>query len=273
MKIFSRKKIKGLALSSGGAKGLAHIGVLKAIIEKGMAIDMIAGSSIGALVAACYVVKNDIIEIENLVLGMDWRSVVKLADPNPAMFFRGFINGERIKDLLKPIIGDIEFKDLRIPLAVIATDAETGEEVIITKGPVMEAVMASISIPAVFIPAKHDGRFLMDGGTVDPMPVGVVKGMGADYIIACNVVQIPKRKQDNNLGSIQDLEEKWQTAPNVLDVLNRARYIMEYEITKFKIKDADLIISPNVIDIGVVEFYRGKEAIEAGYKAAMDVLK
>ena len=206
------KKLKiGLALGSGAARGLAHIGVLKALIEEGISIDMIAGSSMGALVGACYARKGEIAGLEELVLKTDWKQLVRLADPNLALLFRGFIHGQKVKELLRAIIGDVEFKDLKIPLAIVATDINTGEELVIKEGSVIEAVRASISIPAIFMPVKFSAkggsasggkdRFLIDGGIVNPVPVSIVKDMGATFIIACNVIHRPQSR--TSFGSMK----------------------------------------------------------------------
>lgn len=197
----------GLALGSGAAKGLAHIGAVKALEERGIPINMIAGSSIGALIGACYAMAGSINDIEALALKLDWKKLARLLDPNIALFFKGVIYGKKLKELLKTIIGNVEFKDLKIPLSIVTTDAETGEEVVINKGSVLEAVRASISIPAVFTPVRLDNRYLMDGGVINPVPVSVVKGMGADFIIACNVIQIPKKGYKDDCLISDDIDE------------------------------------------------------------------
>ncbi len=197
-----RKRPKiGLALGSGAARGLAHIGILKALIEEGIPIDYISGSSMGALVGACYAKEGEIANFEEIVLKTDWKQLVRLADPNLALLFRGFIHGQKVKELLRAIIGEVEFKDLKIPLAIVATDINTGEEVVIKEGSVIEAVRASISIPAIFIPVKLNNRFLIDGGIVNPVPVSMVKDMGATFIIACNVIHRPQSRI--SFGSIK----------------------------------------------------------------------
>jgi len=224
MGILRKRKLRiGLALGSGAARGLAHIGVLKALIEKGISIDIIAGSSMGALVGACYARKGEIAGLEELVLKTDWKQLVRLADPNLALMFKGFIHGQKVKELLWAIIGDIEFKDLKIPLAVVATDANTGEEVIIEEGSVVEAVRASISIPAIFMPVKFRDSFLIDGGIVDPVPVKVVKDMGATFVVACNVIQEPQKRKVLNSPKKQKLSvliSKPQTKNVALLTLN-----------------------------------------------------
>ena len=196
MKFFEKSKFKiGLALGSGAARGLAHIGVLKVLKENNVPIDLLAGTSMGALVGACFARKGDIAGFEEMILKMDFKQLLQLTDPNLALMFKGFIHGQKVKKLLKTIIGDVEFKDLKIPLVIVATDINTGEEIRIKEGSVVEAVRASISIPAVFMPVKFKSRFLMDGGIVNPIPVDVVKDMGANFVIACNVIHQPLRRK------------------------------------------------------------------------------
>ncbi len=323
MEFFKNKKFKiGLALGSGAARGLAHIGVLKALKEENISIDMIAGSSIGALVGACYARKGEIASLEEIILMIDWKQLVRLADPNLALLFKGVIHGKKVKELLRSLIGDVEFKDLKIPLAVVTTDANTGEEVVIKEGSVIEAVRASISMPAIFMPVKFKNRFLIDGGIINPVPVNVVKDMGATFVIACNVIHktqsrrllgstkkqkppvpIPKAQIKNvTLAALndkidkllQDNKNKMQNfqkltnvfkkkiykrnqriepnTPSIFNTIIQAIYTMEYEIVKLKIKEADVIITPDTGGIATLEFYRGREAISEGYRAAKDIL-
>jgi len=328
-----RKRPKiGLALGSGAARGLAHIGALKALIEEGISIDMLAGSSMGALVGACYAKEGEIANFEEIVLKTNWKQLVRLADPNLALLFRGFIHGQKVKELLRTIIGDIEFKDLKIPLAIVAADANTGEEVVIKEGSVIEAVRASISIPAIFMQVKFSAqggsasggrdRFLIDGGIVNPVPVKVVKDMGATFVIACNVIQEPKKRKvlsptqrqklstsisksqtknvalltlNNRINKLikenKNRIQKFQKfvdglkkrfykgvqrvdsdTPSIFDAIIQAIYAMEYEIAKLKVKEADIVISPDIGRIAALEFYRGKEAILKGYRVAMKVM-
>ena len=313
----------GLALGSGAARGLAHIGVLKALKDKGIPINLISGSSMGALVGACFAREGDISELEELALRTDWMQLIKLADPNLAFMLKGFIHGHKVKELLKTIIGDVRFEDLRIPLAVVATDINTGDEVVIKEGSVIEAVRASISVPAIFAPVRLLGRFLIDGGIVNPVPVGVVREMGASFVIACNVihalrdrrsVSVENRAGELSLGvsgwkhnvSFKTLDDKIATLmhenkdklrdfntlidsfkkkffkseallevdmPNVFDTIINAIYIMEYEIAKSNMREADLAIIPDTRRISSLEFHRSKEAIHCGYHAAMAVLE
>lgn len=321
MDLFKKRRPKiGLALGSGAARGLAHIGVLKALKEKNMPIDMIAGSSIGALVGACYARKDEIANLEQIVLNTDWKQLARLADPNLVLLFKGVIHGKKVKELLRSLIGDVEFKDLKIPLAVVATDVSTGEEIIIKEGSVIEAVRASISIPAIFMPVKFRDKFLIDGGIVNPVPVSVVKNMGPTFVIACNVIHKPQRRKplkfmkrqklpvsmpktqiknaalmalntkinkliQENKGRFENLQKFIDVfkakaykgtqridpnTPSIFNAIIQAIYAMEYEIAKSKIKEADIIITPDTGHIAALEFFRGREAIEEGYKAAKD---
>ena len=180
------KKV-GLALGGGAARGLAHIGVLDVLQKEGIPIDMIAGTSAGAVVGAIYAWNQDTARIKKEALEVNWRKVAPLIDPSLPK--SGLIKGKKIKDLLASYIGgNIKFSDLKIPFACVATDIDTGEEVVIDQGSVPEALRASISIPGIFTVVKREGRYLVDGGLTNPVPVNVVKRMGADFIIAVNVI-------------------------------------------------------------------------------------
>lgn len=188
----------GLALSAGAARGAAHIGVLKALEEESIPVDMIAGTSAGAFVGACYAKERTVATLEEMVLGMDWKKLAHFADPNLILLGKGFLHGQKAKSLLTACIGgDIKFEELGIPFAVVATDVQSMEEIVINKGSVVEAVRASISMPVIFTPVKWGERFLIDGGVVNPMPVDVVRSMGAGIVIAVNVLFIaqPKKRE------------------------------------------------------------------------------
>jgi len=193
--LFAKKKV-GLVLGSGAARGLAHVGAVKALQEQRIPVDCIAGASIGALVGACYARNGDITEFEHVVLKTDFKRFLGLVDVNLALMSKGLVQGNKVKELLKPLIGDVTFKDLQIPLAVVATDVYTGEEVILREGSVLEAVRASISMPVIFTPVKIGKKFLIDGGVVDPLPVKVARSMGAGRVIACNVVHDPGKMME-----------------------------------------------------------------------------
>jgi len=255
----------GLALSGGGARGLAHIGVLKVLQEEKVPIDMIAGASIGALIGAIYAQGKDVSVIKKAALELNMKKLVSLAD------FRlnrtGFIGGRKVGSLLKSIMGsDVEFSDLKIPLACVATDINNCGEVIITQGSVLEAVRASISIPGIFTVVKWQGRYLVDGGLVNPVPVSVLRKMGSDYVIAVNVIpDIHHRVLLADEEVKADLKE-----PHIFSVIVQAIQMAQCLLVKSSIQDADIIISPNAAHIGFGDFHRAQECIKQGETAAKD---
>jgi len=251
------KKKVGLALGGGAARGFAHIGVLEALEEEGIPIDMVAGTSAGAAIGALYAQGKRISEIKKLTLGIGWKQLFSLVDLTLSK--TGFIEGRKIIELLRSNIGDIEFKDLKLPLACIATDIMTGEEVVIDQGRVVEGVRASISLPLIFTPAKWKGKYLIDGGLVNPVPVSVVKRMGADFVIAVNPVP-------NFRARFQQRENR--TVPNMFGILIQSMYIGTYSLIGTNLEAADVIIEPYLVHIGFGDFHRAEECISLGKKAA-----
>lgn len=257
----ARKKI-GLALSSGAARGLAHVGVLEVLERNGIPIDLIAGTSIGAIVGAFYAAGKDISEIKKAVVSLNRRQMMSLADfiiPT-----RGFIKGRKITEWLKSVIGSTCFRDLKIPFACVATDISTGEEVVIKEGSVVAAVRASASMPVIFTPARLGGRYLVDGGLVNPIPVRILRDMGADFVIAVSVVPyLSNRFQPQDPGSATKPKE-----PNILNVLVRIMYIVGYQAALSGIREADITIAPDVAHIRPDNFNRARESILLGEQAA-----
>jgi len=181
------KRKVGLALGSGAARGLAHIGVLDVLLKEGIPIDMVAGTSAGAVIGGLYAQGKTVEEITSFALELKGRKLVLLIDPS--FLSSGLIKGGRVKSLLSSYFGgDVNFSELKLPFACVTTDIETGEEVVIDHGSVLDAIRASFSIPGIFTVAKWEGRALVDGALVNPIPVDVLVRMGADYIIAVNVL-------------------------------------------------------------------------------------
>ena len=257
-----RKKI-GLALGGGYARGLAHIGVLEVLEREGIPVDMIAGTSIGALIGALYARKKDATLLKKQAMQLDWVAVTSLIDFTLPR--SGLIRGQRITNLLERLIGDVHFSDLSLPLACVATDIITGDEVILTDGPVLEAVRASISIPVIFTVVKKNGRYLVDGGLVNPVPVSVVKSMGADFVIAVDVT--PDRMERARYLSSKTEPDK---EPGILQVMVQSIYISTYLTARTVTEGADIVIHPNLAHIGPAEFHRGGECILEGELAAVD---
>jgi len=299
----------GLALSGGAAKGLAHIGVIKALEETGIQVDFISGSSMGALIGAAYASGIPIDTLEKIAVDTDWKTSAKLFVPGFST--SGLVDGKRVKEFLYTFYGDRKIENLPIPFAATAADISNGKLYVINKGSLLEAVRASISIPIVFTPVKHKDIFLVDGGLVNPVPIDVVREMGADFIIAVHVLhgRIPsekgeyiqienpdKEKTSMTLKSISALitkqikiiengqekepEEK-STIQNeqnkrlgIVKISENTLYIAQDVIAQLQIElyKPDLVIEPDTRCINLYEFYRGQDAIEIGYKEAMKVL-
>ena len=185
----------GYALGGGAARGLSHIGVLKVLDEQGIVPDIIAGTSIGAIVGALYAGGYKPSEIEQLVLGLDWKKLVRLVDMTLPL--SGLLHGKHVVSLLRSVLGDLTFPQLRYDFACVATDIINGEQVVLRDGSLIDAVRASISIPGIFTPVAIKGRFLVDGGLINTVPVSVCRDMGAGYVIGVNVVPDPSKVMCN----------------------------------------------------------------------------
>lgn len=259
----NRKKV-GLALGGGYARGLAHIGVLEVLEREGIPIDLIAGTSIGALVGALYAREHDSSLIRKQAMQLDWIGVTSLVDL--AVSRSGFVGGKRVTNLLRRLMGDVTFAELSIPLSCVATDIISGEEVVINQGAVLEAVRSSISIPVIFSVAKKDGKFLVDGGLVNQVPVNVARKMGADVVIAVDIT--PTRAERANF-----LTKNEQTKePSLFQVMVQTIYITTYLSTRQASEGADVVIHPHLAHIAPGEFHRARECILEGEYSAVDSL-
>jgi NTE family protein len=173
----------GIALGSGSARGWAHIGALRALIGAGIEPQIVCGTSIGALVGAVYV-GGDLDALETWVTGLTWRKVVGFFDIS---FGSGILKGDKFNDFLRSNFLDEEITELPHPFAAVATDLQSGREVWLREGRVVDAVRASIAIPGLFTPCERDGKLLVDGGLVNPVPVSLCRAMGADFVIAVDL--------------------------------------------------------------------------------------
>ena len=261
-----RKKI-GLALGGGAARGIAHVGVLRILAKEKIPIDVIAGTSAGAIVGAAYAHHQDTDRITDDALLANWKSMVNFVDP--ALPKSGFIKGKKILDLIKGFIGgDIDFKDLKIPFSCVATDIDTGEEIILDSGPVCEALRASISIPGIFSVAKHQERYLVDGGLTTPVPVQVARNMGADFVIAVNVNPDVKAR----IGKVFKQRIDAHKEPSLIQVMTQSFYITSYAVGKHALDSADVVIEPDLAQFGAADFAKAPELIERGLEAAQKAI-
>jgi len=245
-----RPKI-GVALGSGGARGFAHVGVLKVFQEEGIPVDLIAGSSMGALVGSFY------------AAGQQMDNMIKLANAFQRKYFldftvpkMGFIAGKRIKEFIRLFTYGKNIEELNIPLAIIATDINKAEKVIFTQGPISDAVRASIAIPGIFVPEKIDGKLLVDGGVIDRVPVSVVKDMGADITIGVDVSQVKRNAEIST----------------IFDVIMQSIDILQLEIIENRQIASDVMIRPPVGKYNSRTFTNINEIIEAGEKEARKMI-
>ncbi len=259
-----RRKV-GLALGSGVARGLAHIGVLEVLEREGIPIDMVAGTSMGAIVGAAYANRKSARQIKDFALGIGWKKILPLMLPlvGLTVLRTGFIGGRRIKKRLKEIIGEVSFADLAKPFACVTTDVMTGEEVVFRDGLVLDAVIASISLPVIFRATKWRGRYLVDGTLVTPVPVRVLKDMGADFVIAVNVLHHPGRTT-----SSQPEETTKTKEPNIFNVMIQTVDILASHLVESSLSGADVVIEPDMAGIGLAGFHQAEECIRRGGLAA-----
>jgi NTE family protein len=228
---------------------------------------MIAGTSMGAIIGAMYAQGKNVSEIKELVLDLGWGELAKMfALTSPKT---GILNGRKIKSRLKEVIGEVDFTDLKTPFACVATDIITGEEVVMKNGPVLEAVIASMSLPLIFKAAKWHGRYLVDGGVVNPVPVSVLKDMGADFIIASNVIVKPVERILNIQSEINTPDyAKKMKEPNILNIMTQFVNIVSYQAVKYSLNGADVVIRPCVADIRFSDFSKAGKCILQGEIAA-----
>lgn len=246
MNLFNTKV--GLALGGGGAKGVAHIGVLKALEEANVQIDYLAGTSVGAMVASLYAFNVDVNTISDLARRLTISDITTFK-----LNKTGFFTTDLLRKLLIDHVGDVNIEEASIPLAIVATDINTGEAVIFRQGSLADAVCASASIPGIYIPITLNGRTLVDGGLVQNVPVQPVKDMGAGVVIA------------SHLSSVDRYEEP----KNVLDVMRNAFEIAVSQHTKGEVEMADLLIAMDLSDFSHRDnTERHDELFAIGYETA-----
>jgi NTE family protein len=292
----------GLALGSGSARGWSHIGVIEALVEAGVEPDIVAGASIGALVGAAYACGR-LDKLRQWAEAVTWRQIVGMMDVG--MSGGGLIDGKPVVKFLRTIGVTGAIEDLAKPFAAVATDLATGREIWFRSGPVLDAVRASIAVPGIFSPVRHDGQWLLDGGLVNPVPVSLCRALGADIIIAVNIngdqlgrwrkdgpaaaVDPPERpSRDNFARTLAQLpaalgEQIMQIAPRLMaqrgapgyfDVLTGAIDIMQDHITRARLagEPPHVMLVPRLRGIGLMDYHRAAEAIEEGHAAVSDAL-
>ncbi len=276
----------GVALGAGSAKGLAHIGALQALEENGIKPDIIVGTSIGAVIGGAYASGMGLEEIERVALSIK-RGTVKKILPH-RLSLRSLVSQERVKTFFKNTFKDKKIEELPLPFGCIAADIFTGEEVRLTKGPLVEAMLASSAIPGFFPVVEAQDKFLTDGGLVNPIPVSLAKGLGADFVIGVNVITKERRNlrpatKDNEDESFVErmkralrrfIEGEQDTPPNMIVAFLSAIDIMEEQIlySKLRLNPPDIFIHIDTSGFSWKEYYRARELIKKGREVSLKIM-
>lgn len=293
-----RAPVIGIALGSGSARGWAHLGVLRALEQAGIRPGVVCGTSIGALVGGAHVLgARD--KLEQWVLGLSRRDVVSFMDFSLG---GGLLKGEKLMSFLREHTNDREIETLDTPFAAVATALRTGAEVWLRRGSVVDAARASIALPGLFTPVWHEGRLLVDGGLVNPVPVSLVRALGADIVIAVDLNADllgrhalrpePEPGPQTGNGWLQALQQSLGLAPatsngesghreaarelpSMLDTLATSIHIMQVRITRSRMsgEPPEFSIAPSLAHLGMLDFDRAREAIDAGEAAAQDCIE
>jgi NTE family protein len=283
----------GLALGGGSARGWAHIGVIRELHALGIEPDVVCGTSIGALVGGIYV-SGQLDALEQWLLQLVRKEIIRYLDIK-LIPGGGFVEGKRLMNFFHEWTGDVQIENLSKPFAATATDLATGREVWIRNGPLLDAIRASIALPGIFTPVQIKDRWLVDGGLVNPVPVSICRALGADFVIAVNLnggavgryIRKPGRPENEIEGESveasllekisEEVKHRANTlvaqlfgpsvkAPGMFDVLASSINIMQDLIVRSRMAGdpPELLLTPRLSGIGLLEFDRAREAIEEG---------
>ncbi len=289
----------GLALGSGSARGWSHIGILRALSEIGIEPDLVCGSSIGAIVGASYASGN-LDRLEGWVTSLTRTDVARFLDLNLSL--NGFVDVPRLQSFFGEYVcpEDVRIEDLGRMFATVSTDLESGREIWFTEGSVLDAVWASISLPGLFPPIRNQGKWLVDGGLVNPVPVSVCRALGADIVIAVNLNGAIAGKHFINqvkdgeavevlagslFSTVRKTVKSYSTslfgssgtddaAPGLFDAISGSINIVQDRITRSRMAGdpPDMVLAPRLSYIGLMEFYRAREAIQEGRECVRRML-
>ncbi|MBI3999569.1 MAG: patatin-like phospholipase family protein [Candidatus Omnitrophica bacterium] len=289
-------KLVGLVLGSGAAFGFSHVGVLRVLEQEHIPIDIVAGSSIGALIGALWASGLDSHALEKIALSLDKKSTfLKLIGfQDFSLPHSGFFKGDQVSRFLRNFLGRKTFRMLNVPLKIVASNLFTGEEVIFDEGDVVTAIRASISIPGIFRPMSWHNQHLIDGGVIDPLPIKVLNRYGVKKIIAVNVLSAPedhiqrqelyeaKKNQAEELRKRKGFIERiWfglgvqiekRVRANIFNVLMNTIQFLEYGMAESASAGADIVIHPVLSDSHWAEFYSGSKFIQRGEEKTLEQL-
>jgi len=251
----------GLALGGGGAKGFAHLGILEALTEAGIEFDVVAGTSIGALIGAVYV-SNNLGKLERVARNIGITDIPFLLGPTWPK--GGLFSGKYVEKLIDEFVHLENIEDLKKPFAAVCVDLNKAEVVTFTKGNIKRAIRASTSIPGLFKPVIFEDKLLVDGGVLESVPDQAVRDLGADIIVAVDL-----------LSDISDSHSfKNGKNPSIIEVVQRSSILAQRKITEYKFKESppDIVIRPPLSNVKVMDFHNGKSIVEIGREAAQKVL-
>ena len=296
----SHRPTIGLALGGGAARGFAHIGVIRTLIAKGYTPDIIAGTSFGAVVGACYAA-GKLDDVDQWGRTLTRRRVLTYLDVS--FSGSGLLSGGRLAEKLSATLGNTTIEELPIRFAAIATEIGTGHEIWVTRGRVAEAVRASYALPGIFPAVQIGDRWLMDGALVNPVPVSAARALGARVVIAVNVntdlfgrgttihdhgadpegeapleAEVASRGLLGRFGAEKSAKRRFlgtATRPGLSNVMVEAFNIMQDRITRARLAGdpPDILISPRVGTVGLFDFHRAQEAIDLGAEATERALE
>jgi NTE family protein len=249
----SRKPVIGLALGAGAARGFAHVGVIKALESQGIRPDVVVGSSAGSVIAALLASGATGNEINRLALNLDEATLADWGLPFAGRF-GGLIRGDALQNMVNREVQNKTIEQMRIPLGIVATDLQSGKGILFRSGNTGLAVRASCSVPGVFQPAVISGKEYVDGGLVAPVPVSYARQMGATLVIAVNISSEPVH----------------QDASGTLGVLQQTISIMQRSINQYELKNADIVIQPQLLQMGGGDFKSRNAAVLAGEIATQE---
>jgi NTE family protein len=245
-----------LVLGGGAARGFAHIGVIRALEQEKIPVDMVIGTSVGSLIGAIYAADMDSFELEWTAFQLQKEDIFDF-DVMNAVTGMGLAKGDKLEEWVKGHVKPANIESLKLPFAAVATDLNWGRKVVLDKGSVARAIRASAAIPGVFQPVQHQGKFLVDGGVVDNIPISVAKAKGADFVIAVDI--------SGNLGN--------PNITNLVGVTLQATNIMFALNVEHSKKDADILITPAGIgDVGMLDFTQKKRCMQAGIEATQKAI-
>jgi len=264
VRLFGRHGPLGYALGSGSAKGFAHIGVLGVLEEAGLHPEVIAGSSIGAIVGAFYAAGHTAAELRELALSLDLRELMTLSDLRTKGM--ALASGGAIERFLRARL-PATFADLGIPFACVSSDLRSGARVLHTDGDLVHAIRASLSVPALFTPVESEGRLLIDGGVTEPVPIDAARELGARRVVAVTLYGQTSRLTDDLPTGASILERLLSRAGSV-QIAMASVDMMQARIAEESLRRADVVIRPEVNSFSQLSWLNAEELIEAGATAA-----